>query len=281
MSVVRGESTARAPDERTPLRLVVADDEPVALRRLVRLLEDERDVEVVAACAGGYDAIQAVRAHRPDAVLLDVEMPEIDGLAVARQLGTERWGVLAEHGGPAVVFVTAYDAYAVEAFRVQALDYVLKPIDREQVRDAVSRARRAVSLARAARPAMPARDTASGAAPPRLTVRDGRAEHLVPVAAIQYVESWGNYARVHAGGARLLHRDTMQHIAAALAPHGFVRIHRAVIVNLAHVVGLRPRAGGRCDALLRSGVRLRVSRTCRDVLRAALAGGAGVVTPAP
>ncbi len=255
------------------LRLVVADDEPVALRRLVRLLREEPGLEVVAACGGGAAALAAARAHRPDAVLLDVEMPELDGLAVARRLAAEPWDAYAAYGGPAVVFVTAYDAYAIEAFRVQALDYVLKPIDRDQVRDAVARARRAADLARAARAVSAADATVSGhpgPTIPQLTVRDGFAEHRVAVRDIRYVESCGNYVRVHTARRRLLHRGTMERVAAMLAPHGFVRVHRAAIVNVGCVTGLRRRAGGRCDVMLDGDVRLRVSRTQRAVLRESL-----------
>lgn len=254
-----------------PLRVVVADDEPVALRRLVRLLREEPCVEVVAACDGGHAALAAVRRHRPDAVLLDVEMPALDGLAVARRLADERRADGPGAPMPAVVFVTAYDAYALDAFRVQALHYVLKPVDRAQVREAVARARRAVLLDRAAAaPPIATERGAGGGEPARLVVRDGFTEHHVALADVRHIESFGNYARVHTAARRLIHRGTMRDLAERLAPHGFVRVHRAGIVNVACVTALRRRAGGRCEVVLASGARLRVGRTQRAALQAAL-----------
>jgi len=238
------------------LRVMVVDDEPTARQRIVRLLGEIPDVAVVAECGSGREALAEAAARRPDVVFLDIAMPGLDGLDVARRLGTP-------DARPVVVFVTAYDEHALAAFRVHAADYVLKPVDRERMRDAVEHARR--SAGRAARPA-----PAEGA--PRFAVRDGRRAHFVPVADILWVESFGNYARLHTAAARFIHRATMEAIAAQLAPHGFVRIHRTAIVNAARVVRLRPAGNGEYDAYLDTGARLRVSRTFRPNLDALWTG---------
>jgi two-component system LytT family response regulator len=181
-------------------------------------------------------------------------MPGLDGLDVARRLGTP-------DARPVVVFVTAYDEHALAAFRLHAADYVLKPVDRERLRDAVEHARRSARAAALASPA-------AAEAVPRFAVRDGRRSHLVPVADILWVESYGNYARLYTAAARFIHRATMEQIAERLAPHGFVRIHRTAIVNAARVVRLRPAGSGQHEAQLDTGVRLRVSRTFRGALDA-------------
>jgi two-component system LytT family response regulator len=251
------------------LRVIVVDDEPAARRRIVRLLQELPGVVVVAACGSGREALRDAAAHRPDVVFLDIAMPGVDGLAVARQITGD--------DGPLVVFVTAYDVHAVEAFRVHATDYVLKPLDRARLADAVAHARGAVRRARAERLAARAAEgdrAGPDAAAPRFSIRDGRRGHFVPMADILWVESFGNYARVHTTGARYLHRATMEHLAEQLAPHGFVRIHRSVIVNAARIVRLQPEGSGQYEALLDSGRRLRVSRRYRGGLDALWQGRA-------
>jgi two-component system LytT family response regulator len=241
------------------LRVLVVDDEPTARQRVVRLLREIPGVLVVGECGSGREAVRAARARRPDLVFLDVAMPGVDGLSVARYL--------AAPDGPLVVFVTAYGEHALEAFRVHAADYVLKPIDRARLRDAVEHARLAVRRARlAADPG--ARPAAAGA---RVALRDGHRTHLVPSADILWIESFGNYARVYTPVARYIHRATMAALTAELAPLGFARIHRTVIVNAARVVRLGP-AGGGHEALLDTGHRLRVSRTFRGALNGVCGG---------
>jgi two-component system LytT family response regulator len=243
----------------TPLRVLVVDDEPTALRRLARLLSEIPGVEVVRSCASGRDALLAVAAHRPDVVFLDVEMPGLNGLEVARRL---------RDGGPPVVFVTAYDAHAIEAFRLHAADYVVKPLDPARLRDAVEHVRRMIPVREAASRGPTSEPASAPATAPRVVIRDGRREHYVRVADILWIESYGNYARVYATGGRYLHRATMQRIQAQLAPYGFARVHRTAIVNVARVVRLQPVGSGQHEAVLDTGVRLRVSRTYRTELEA-------------
>jgi two-component system LytT family response regulator len=258
------------PSAEPPLRVVVADDEPTALQRLTRLLSGLPGVAVVAECGSGREALGAVEAQRPDVVFLDIAMPGIDGMAVARQLDGE--------AGPLVVFVTAYDTHAVDAFRVHAADFVVKPVDRERLADAVEHARRAVRRRRAER----GPDAGAGAAPvvaPRLTLRDGYRVHLVPVPDIAWVESYGNYARVHTTGGRFIHRATMAQLAGELAPHGFARIHRTAIVNAARVTRVRPCGNGQYEVALDTGARLRISRTYRAQLDALRGAAPSAVPP--
>lgn len=266
--------TAAAPPAEgapTALRVLVADDEPVALRRLARLLAEVPDVRIVAACASGREALRDARALRPDVLFLDVEMPGLDGLAVARALAEER-------AEPVVVFVTAYDEHAVAAFRVHASDYVVKPLDRARLRDAVEHARRAARRAHYA--SRLEAGAASGAAaeaapaprPARFAVRDGRGVRFVPVGDILWVQSFGNYARVHTRAARHIHRGTMASLAEQLEPYGFARVHRTAIANAGHVTGLRRTGTGRVEAVLDTGVRLRVGRAYRAALEQRLLG---------
>jgi two-component system LytT family response regulator len=240
--------------------VLVVDDEPTARQRMVRLLGEVPGVTVVGECESGRDALQAVRTRAPDVVFLDIAMPGLDGLAVARRLAVPH--------GPLVVFVTAYDEHALEAFRIHAADYVLKPLDRQRLRDAVEHARVTVRRVRAERRAAehPGGGAGVGARPARLALRDGYRTHVVPVSDVLWVESYGNYTRVYTPVARYIHRTTMTQLAEQLAPHGFVRIHRTAIVNTARVVRIQPRGSGQYEALLDTGLRLRVSRTFRAAL---------------
>jgi two-component system LytT family response regulator len=229
---------------------MIVDDEPTARRRLARLLGDIVGVTIVAECASGREALRSAELERPDVVFLDIAMPGLDGLDVARRLGAS--------GGPLVVFVTAFDEHALAAFRVHAADYVLKPLDRERLRETVEHVRRAIAGGRGV--------AAERAIGPRLAIRDGRSGHFVSIADVLWVESFGNYTRIYTTHARYIHRATMAKMAEQLAPFGFTRVHRTTIVNVARVVRLRPAGSGEYEASLDTGVRLRVSRTYRNAL---------------
>jgi two-component system, LytTR family, response regulator len=246
------------------LRVLVVDDEPTARKRMVRLLGEIPAVRVVGECNNGRDALQAVRKKSPDVVFLDIAMPGIDGLSVAKRLA-------ADHG-PLVVFVTAYDDHAVEAFRIHAADYVVKPLDRVRLRDAVEHARVAIRRARA-ESVVPDAESPAVMAPNggRIALRDGYRTHVVTIGDVLWVESFGNYTRVHTTISRYTHRATMNQLAEQLAPHGFARIHRTTIVNTARIVRLQSRGRGHYEAVLDTGQRLRVGRTFRTALDAAIA----------
>jgi two-component system, LytTR family, response regulator len=249
-----------APELDAPVRVLIVDDEPTARHRMIRLLGGMPLVSIVGTCGSGRDAIDAIQRHAPELVFLDIAMPGIDGLGVARRFAGEQ--------GPVVVFVTAYDEHALEAFRVHATDYVLKPIDHTKLREALEHARVSVRRMRAERAAAPAQEGAASLPVQvgRFAVRDGHRTHLVPIADLLWIESFGNYARVYTSGRRYIHRATMASITEKLVPHGFARIHRTVIVNMDRIAEIHPRGSGQHEVVLDTGAKLRVSRTFRAAL---------------
>jgi two-component system LytT family response regulator len=239
------------------IRAAIVDDEPLARERLRTLLRAEGDVSVVAECAEGRAAVRAIETHRPDVVFLDVQMPEMDGFAVLQALSPRRV--------PNVVFVTAYDKYALQAFDVHAVDYLLKPFDRDRFRRALARVRAAVE---------------AGEPPtPRLLAllerlrREGRLDRLVVKSRgrivflradeIDWIEAAGNYVRVHAGKEAHLMRETLGTLEERLDHGRFVRIHRSTIVNLDSVKELVPSFHGDYVVRLRDGTELVLSRSFR------------------
>jgi len=249
------------------IRTLIVDDEPLARRRIRRLLESEPDVDVVGESGTGRHAVAAIRNHAPDLVFLDVQMPGLSGFEVLAKLQTERL--------PAIIFVTAYDEYAVRAFDVHALDYLLKPFSRERFVDAVRCARNA--LRREASPAADGRLTAllaelRGAPlrPERLLVRTGGRVLFVAVEEIDWIEAAGNYVRLHTGNRTHLLRDTMAGIASKLDPRRFLRIHRSTIVNADRIRELQPWFHGDHLVILEDGKQLTLSRTFRDAVSTAL-----------
>ncbi|MFI5210194.1 MAG: LytR/AlgR family response regulator transcription factor, partial [Gemmatimonadales bacterium] len=224
------------------LRVLVADDEPLGRQRLVRLLEQEPDAELVSVCADGQSARAAIRRHDPDLLFLDVEMPALDGFGVLRELG----------GGerPAVVFVTAHAHYALRAFDAQALDYLLKPFDEERFHRAYTRARDRLAAHTATPPEVPE----------RLAVKNDGRVTFVRTADIDWIEAASNYVRLHVGRETHLIRESMTGIEARLSPGRFLRIHRTMIVNLDRLRELQPWFSGEYIAILADGTRLKVSR---------------------
>ncbi len=277
------------------MKVLIVDDEPIARRRVRRLLRMEDEVEVVGECAGGQEAVAAIREHNPDLVFLDVQMPDLDGFGVVAALGEEKL--------PAIVFITAYDEYAVRAFDVHAMDYLLKPFDPDRFRAAFARARQHMEqlssaeagrritslleqvLGEAKTGALVAAGAAGGggatavatapaAAPARtryldrlMVKHDGRV-FFVKVADVDWFEASGNYVRVYVGRASHLIRETMHGIEAQLDPNEFARIHRAVIVNLDRIRELQPWFAGDYIVILRDGRQLKLSRTYREQLQA-------------
>lgn len=251
------------------LRAVVADDEPHARRVLAELLAEREGVEVVARCGDGREAVGAIREHAPDLAFLDVRMPELDGFEVVEALDpNER---------PRVVFVTAYDEHALRAFEVHALAYLLKPFDEADLRETMDHVRELVD-----RPAEAAGDEAArlealldrvlprSPAGERIVVRSGRRTRLVPVAGIDWIEAVGNYVRLHCGPESHLASRTLSELEETLAPHGFARIHRSTVVNLARVREFRTEDRRDFTVVLESGKELRLSRTYRAEVEARL-----------
>lgn len=252
------------------IKVVVADDEPLARERLTSLLSSEADVEIVAQARDGEDTVRAIRTHSPDLVFLDVQMPLMDGFEVIETVGVDRM--------PPVVFVTAYDQHAIKAFEVRALDYLLKPFDRSRFVDALQRARRQVArdengdlgrrllaLVKDRRHDQPRSD--------RLVVKSGGRLFFVRTDEVDWVEAAGNYVRVHVGATSHLLRETMNAIEGRLDPEKFFRIHRCRIVNLERIDELQPWLNGEYAVVLRSGTRLTLSRGYRERLQERLRKG--------
>ncbi len=239
------------------IRTVLVDDELLALARLRRLLEAEPDVAIVAECTSGREAIDAVTAFRPDVVFLDVQMPEIDGFEVLRAVSPDN--------APCVVFVTAYDAHAVRAFQVRAVDYLLKPIDGERVQQAVARVRQSREQATAAERYAALRDILDDlkTTAKRLLVRDKGRARPIRVDEIDWIDAVGNYARLHVKGHTHVLRTTLRRLEDRLGPAHFCRVHRSALINLDRVTEVQPWASGDSVVILSDGARLRVSRRYR------------------
>lgn len=240
------------------LRVLVADDEPIARRGLKKLLGAEPDVDVVGEARDGREAVAAIRRLKPDLAVLDVQMPELDGIGVVRELEPAEL--------PGIVFVTAYDRYAIAAFDLHAVDYVLKPVQARRFAVALERARRRLSgdrpvdvLGRLER--LLADYGRPGSSPDRILVRSGSKAFFVKLDEIEWFEASGNYVRLHtpARDPRALIRETLAHLARWLPPK-FLRVHRSAIVNLDVVREVRTSPSGDGELLLTSGARVGLSR---------------------
>jgi two-component system LytT family response regulator len=237
------------------IRALIVDDERLARARLVRLLRRREDVEIVGVACDGDEAVQMIAALRPDLVFLDVQMPGLSGFDVLDAIDSRT----------NVVFTTAFDQYALRAFEVHALDYLLKPFDEERLSASLDRA---AAMIRGARTDPGLRPFLEQMAPPeRFVVRTPGRIVFLPLAEVDWIEAAGNYVYVHAGHERYLIRGTLKAIESRFASQ-FARIHRSAIVNLERVRELVPRAHGDCEVVLRGGARLPVSRTFASRLRA-------------
>ncbi len=247
------------------IRALVVDDEPLAREFVRNVLEGMPGVRVVGEAGDVVDAVTAIRDTAPDLVLLDVRMPPSDGFDVIERVGADLM--------PAVVFVTAHETYTLRAFDVHALDYVLKPIDPDRLRAAVTHARRFIEaeaetlserltgLLAELRPAEGARRY-----PQRITVRVGERIAFIRIGDVDWVESARNYVRLHVGEHSHLIRHSLGGLLSRLDPARFVRIHRSAAVNLDRIREVRPWAGGEHVVVLQTGEKLRLTRTYRDRL---------------
>ena len=233
------------------IRAIVVDDEPLARANVTVLLRRDSDVQIVDECASGEEALKAIREHKPDLVFLDVQMPECDGFDVLERLGSDQ--------PPAIVFVTAYDQYALRAFEAGALDYLLKPFDNTRFERALDRGKQRI---------------ASAATQPRRTERiaihSAGEVTFVDVACIDWIEAADYYAALHVGPKTHLLRRTLSDLEKDLDPAVFCRTHRSTIVNLQRVQGLKLGEDGECTVQLENGARLRLSRRYRKEIRARL-----------
>lgn len=242
------------------MRIAIVDDEEPARLVLREYLEGEPDVEVVAECANGFEAVKAVTEHKPDLVITDIQMPKLDGFEVLDLVGRDT----------NVIFATAYDEYALKAFEVHAIDYLLKPFSRDRMREALARARQRIA---AGKPSKPDAAAVAGAARPagswitRIVIRDGSEVHVVPLDRVDYVEAQDDYIAVHAGERTLLKDQTLTSLESQLDPRRFVRIHRSYLLNLDRLARLETATKDTKMAVLRDGRRLPVSRSGYDRLQ--------------
>ena len=245
-------------------KAVIVDDEELARSFLKELLRPHPEIELVAECANGFEAVKAIAETRPDLLFLDVQMPKLDGFEVLELIDNT----------PAVIFITAYDQYAMRAFDAQAVDYLLKPFATERFERALERAKSRVAgrgagveLAKAARP--------REQRPERIVVKDGTRVHIIPIEKLDYVEAQDDYVALHSGGRSYLKQQPIAGVEAMLDPARFVRIHRSSIVNLERVTRIEPYAKDSRIVILTDGTRLPVSRSGYTRLMEAMGGSAG------
>ncbi|MEZ5066205.1 MAG: LytTR family DNA-binding domain-containing protein [bacterium] len=253
------------------LRVLIVDDEPLARDRIRNLLEKETEVSILGECANGREAVERIEADTPDLVFLDVQMPDLDGFGVLEALEAEN--------RPVVVFVTAFDEYAVRAFEVHALDYVLKPFDRDRFRLALERGR-----AEVARRSGDGRDVDRRLVAlleeiedrrtrlDRIVVKSGGRVFFLRADEIDWIEAAGNYVELHVGRESHLLRETMSRLERRLDPDRFLRIHRRIIVSLDRIKQLEGVSHGEYVVILKDGTRLGSSRGYRDGLQKLLEG---------
>lgn len=246
------------------IRTLIVDDEPLARERLVQWLRLEPELELLGECADGRAAVDAIQREKPDLLFLDVQLPELDGFGVLSALGGEPL--------PAVVFVTAYDQFAVKAFEAHAVDYLLKPFDRERLQTALRRALARIQPAQTGAlqtqlAALLADLKPDAKFSDRLAIKSDGRVILVRLGDIDWIEAADNYVNIHAGAAAHLLRETMQSLEDRLPTKQFLRISRSVIVNVDRIKELQPLFHGEYAVLLRNGEKLTLSRGYRDKLR--------------
>ena len=241
-------------------KALIVDDEELARRVIREYLQCHAEIEVVGECANGMEAVKAVAEHKPNLIFLDVQMPKLTGFDVLELIGTD----------VPVIFVTAYDQYAMRAFEVHAVDYLLKPIGVQRFEEALEHAKRRLGGK------MPsAQQLADSARPPqqfleRLVVKDGTRVTLIPIAKLDYVEAQDDYVALASQGKKHLKQQTIASLEACLDPNCFVRIHRSYIVNLERVARIEPYGKDSRLAILSDGTRLLVSRAGYARLKALL-----------
>ena len=246
-------------------RAVIVDDEPLPRERIATLLENHPEVEVVAECGDGAEAVRVMSEIRPDLLFLDIQMPELDGFEVLAALEGDRL--------PAVIFVTAFDEYAVRAFEVSAIDYLLKPIDPARFEQALGRALQRMTASPDASGELQSflsRWRAQRGFATRFVVRSGGKVTFVRPQDVDWIDAAGNYVRLHSEGRQHLVRETMKSIESRLDPEVFVRVHRSAIVNIDRVASLEPYFHGEYVVIMRDGAKLTSSRSHSGRLRALL-----------
>jgi two-component system, LytTR family, response regulator len=247
------------------LRVLIVDDEPLIRAGIRQGLAGMDDVDVAAECDSGSEAMRLLSSQTVDLVLLDVQMPDCTGLDVVERIGPDRM--------PAVIFVTAYDEYAIRAFELNAVDYLLKPFDDMRLRRSVERAAQRIAVRRQSDLAAQLQallDTRTKKWPERIVVKEGERFDFVPVESIDWIESANNYVQLHCGSRRHLLSESLTNLEGRLNPARFLRIHRGRIVNLSRIEAIHPLLGGAYVLELRSGTRLTTGRQYKDQIHALL-----------
>ena len=242
------------------IHAVIVDDEDLARQVVRELLAGHAEIEVVAECANGFEAVKAVTELKPELLFLDIQMPKLDGFEVLELIGTDM----------AIIFSTAYDQHALRAFEVHAVDYLLKPFGAERFEQALTRAKQRLGGKLLPVSELKAASRAPGEYADRIVVRDGTRVHITPIAKLDYVEAQDDYIALASEGKKHLKQQTISSIESSLDPRHFLRIHRSYIVNLELVTKIEPFGKDTHVAILRDGTRLPVSRSgygrLRDVL---------------
>jgi len=249
------------------IRVLIVDDEPIIRRGLCNHLAGRDNYEVIAECCNGRSAIEKIEELKPDLVFLDVQMPEVDGFGVIREIGAENM--------PAVVFITAYDEYAVQAFDVNALDYLLKPFDEDRLLRSLARVEQRLAEPRdEAALVHRLASLVAGQVKPRiadrLAIRNSDRITLLQTEEIDWIEAADNYVEIHVGKQVHLMRETLSNLEQRLQPHRFLRIHRSRLVNADRIKEMHPLFHGEYELVLHDGTHLTSSRHYREVLQSLL-----------
>lgn len=244
------------------LRVLIVDDEALARARVKKMLTTEADVEVIGECADGPEAIAFIQKHRPDLAFLDVQMPEVSGFDVLRAVSPELW--------PVVIFVTAHDQHALEAFEVHALDYLLKPFKEARFHDALQRARKYLAT-KSGEMLNQNLQTLLTTLPPennypsRLSVKSGERTSFVKVDEVDYIEAAANYVILHVGAQNHILRETLTNLETRLSPKQFLRVNRSAIVNLDRIKEVKPALRGEYVVVLKNNKELSLTRGVREI----------------
>jgi two-component system, LytTR family, response regulator len=242
------------------LRAIIVDDEELARHVLHELIDAHPDIEIVAECANGFEAVKAVTDLKPDLLFLDIQMPKLDGFEVLELIGTDL----------AIVFCTAYDQYALRAFEVHAVDYLLKPFGAERFEAALTRARQRMGEQKRVPVELATQARTPGQFSDRIVLRDGSDVHIIPITKLDYAEAQDDYVALASEGKKRLKQQTITSLEQSLDPGRFLRVHRSYILNIERLKKLEPYGKDSHVAILTDGTRLPVSRSGYTRLRALL-----------
>jgi two-component system LytT family response regulator len=242
------------------IRAIIVDDEELARHVLHELIGAQSDIEIVAECANGFEAVKAVSELKPDLLFLDIQMPKLDGFEVLELIGTDL----------AIVFCTAYDQYALRAFEVHAVDYLLKPFGAERFEAALTRARQRMGEQKGVPSDLAAQARTPGQFSDRIVLRDGSDVHIIPIGKLDYAEAQDDYVALASEGKKRLKQQTISSLEQSLDPARFLRVHRSYILNIERLKKLEPYGKDSHVAILTDGTRLPVSRSGYTRLRSLL-----------